>query len=99
MEEIITMKNGQGWTVKKWHVIISIILLLIVITGSVISPFVWKASVDTKIGQNEGAIKELRSNNASLISLSKEIKLNLKILMTAQGIKYIEDTDKSLGTR
>jgi len=50
----------DGWYIKKTSFIISLIIALIVLLGSIISPFVWKESVEQRVAQNERDIKELK---------------------------------------
>ena len=51
------------------------------------------------IETNEDDIIRIEKQNNKIISLAKEMKINMKRLMQAQGLRYIEDTNKDLGTR
>lgn len=46
------------------------------------------------IKNNTKQIEEIKKESGQNLSITKEIKYNLKTLMKANGLEYIEDTDK-----
>jgi len=87
-EEVVAIKNGQGWFVKRTHFIVSLIVLLIVLLGSIVSPFVWKATIDLKVQQNANDILKMdKKIEKSITDYNDKIDYIYKYLLNKNSIK------------
>lgn len=88
------MQNGYVFSMKKLHLIVTLLAVLLTLMVSVAYPFVWKSQVDVKLATVQDEVSKLKSSNQSNRELLIEIKFNLKHFMQRQGIEYIENTNK-----
>jgi len=73
-------KTPKGRFVRDAYLISAIIVAIIILMGSIISPFVWKKSIDLKVNYNAKEINIIRNDVEKLKGIDIQVKdMNTKI--------------------
>jgi len=73
-------EKKRGRYVRDTYLVTAIIVAIVILMGAIISPFVWKESMDMKVNYNTQEIKILRVDIEKLKGIDVQVKnMNEKI--------------------
>ena len=79
---------------KKWHIILSTVLIIFLLLANIVYATVWKTNIDIALVDHEKRIAKIERTHQSSRELLLEIKMNMMLLLENQGLEYIELTSK-----